>query len=316
MESNFLIIGGAGFIGSHFVDELLKESKKVVVVDDYSAGFHDLLDDYKYQKDFEVVELDIRDTLSLSKLIRPETVVIHLASNPDIAAAASNPRIDFVNGTVLTESVAEAVRIAGAKKILYASGSGVYGHLINDEFSESDELIPISPYGASKLAGEAMLCAYAHMFDIEVTAFRFANVVGRNQTHGVGYDFIKKLTNNPKELFVLGDGTQKKPYIHVTDIVAAVLQTQNTHGRAFDVFNVSTSDQISVNEIAQLAMDQLNIPRVGINLIYSGGSRGWSGDVPQVALNSSKIRKSGWLPKYDSKSAMALSLAEMSKRLA
>lgn len=315
MKPNYVIIGGAGFIGSHFVEELLKEDKEVIVIDDFSSGFRHLLDEHEGKKNLEIVELDVRETEALATLVQPTSVVIHLASNPDIAAAAANPRIDFVNGTVLTESIAEAVRLAGAKRILYASGSGVYGELNFSKFTEGDELIPISPYGASKLAGEALLSAYAHMFDIKVTAFRFANVVGRNQTHGVGYDFINKLVSNPRELFILGDGTQTKPYIHVTDVVSAVLKTQNTPGRIFDVFNVSTNDQISVNEIAEIVIEQLNIPRESIRLKYSGGSRGWSGDVPQVVLNSNKIRKMGWLPKHNSKSAMTLSIVELSKRI-
>jgi UDP-glucose 4-epimerase len=273
------------------------------------------LDEFKFDKNLEIVNLDIRDTLAIANFISPTSTIIHLASNPDIAAAVSNPRIDFINGTVLTESVVEAVRIAGARRILYASGSGVYGELIGDEFKETDELIPISPYGASKLAGEALLSAYAHMFGLQVKAFRFANVVGPNQTHGVGYDFIKKLRTNPKELLVLGDGSQSKPYIHVTDVVEAVLQTEKFQTKAFEAFNVSTNDQVSVNEIADIVIKQLKISKASINIDYSGGARGWSGDVPQVVLNSDKIRSLGWSPKYSSKAAVEYSILEMCKHM-
>ena len=314
MDENYVVIGGAGFIGSHFVETLLQGNKKVVVIDDYSAGFFDLLEKYRNDSNLKIIELDIRNTDALTKHISPGSTVIHLASNPDIAAAITNPRIDFVNGTILTESVVEAVRLANGKRILYASGSGVYGELTTEEFDESAELIPISPYGASKLSGEAILSAYAHMFNIEITAFRFANVVGRNQTHGVGYDFLRRLIQNPTQLNILGDGTQSKPYIHVSDVVSAVLTTQNENGKIYDVFNVSTNNQITVNEIAQIIFTKLKIEKSKIKVSYTGGSRGWSGDVPKVVLSSQKIRNSGWNPTYDSKQAIVQSINEMYER--
>lgn len=313
MEDKFVVIGGAGFIGSHFVRELLKGKNQVVVLDDYSTGFENLLDDVSSSNNLKIIRLDVRLTDELIKFLSPDTTVIHLASNPDIAAAALNPRIDFLNGTVLTESVVEASRIAGVKRILYASGSGVYGESKGKEFKESDVLAPVSPYGASKLSGEAILSAYSNMFGITCTAFRFANVVGPNQTHGVGYDFINKLRKNPNELLILGDGTQSKPYIYVKDVVSAVLQTNNTQGKSFDVFNVSTKDQVTVNEIAKIVIDQLNLSQSQIRVEYSGGPRGWSGDVPNVQLNTDKITANGWSPTLNSKEAITLSISQMSR---
>lgn len=311
MQAEYIVLGGAGFIGSHFVERLLSEKRKVLVVDDYSAGFYNLLDKYKANNNLEIVNLDIRNTKKLTSLIHPTSKIIHLASNPDIAAAATNPRIDFINGTVLTESVAEAARIAGAKEIMYASGSGVYGELVGDDFKESDEMMPISPYGASKLAGEALLSAYSHMFEIRATCFRFANVVGPNQTHGVGYDFVKRLKLNPFELHILGDGQQRKSYIHVSDVIEAVLSTSTTQNQLFDTVNVSTQDQVSVNEIAEIVFDQLGISKESVNITYSGGHRGWSGDVPQVVLNTDKLRRTGWQPKFNSRLAIVNSVAAM-----
>jgi len=314
MEQNYVVIGGAGFIGSHCVETLLQDNKKVLVIDNYSAGFFDLLDKFNTNSNLKIIELDVRNTEALINHINPFSIVIHLASNPDIAAGISNPRIDFVNGTILTESVIEAVRLAKGKRVLYASGSGVYGELSKKEFVESAELIPISPYGASKLSGEAILSAYAHMFDIKVTSFRFANVVGKNQTHGVGYDFLRRLMKEPSQLHILGDGTQSKPYIHVSDVVSAVLNTQNENGKIFDVFNVSTNDQITVNEVAEIVLEKLEIQRSKIQISYAGGKRGWSGDVPKVILNSQKIRGIGWNPKYDSRQAITKSINEMYER--
>jgi UDP-glucose 4-epimerase len=314
MEQNYVVIGGAGFIGSHFVETLLQDNKKVLVIDNYSAGFFDLLDKFNTNSNLKIIELDVRNTEALINHINPFSIVIHLASNPDIAAGISNPRIDFVNGTILTESVIEAVRLAKGKRVLYASGSGVYGELAKKEFVESAELIPISPYGASKLSGEAILSAYAHMFDIKVTSFRFANVVGKNQTHGVGYDFLRRLMKDPSQLHILGDGTQSKPYIHISDVVSAVLNTQNENGKIFDVFNVSTNDQITVNEVAEIVLAKLEIQRSKIQISYAGGKRGWSGDVPKVILNSQKIRGIGWNPKHDSRQAITRSINEMHER--
>jgi UDP-glucose 4-epimerase len=311
VHSDYIVLGGAGFIGSHFVEKLLSEKRRVLVVDDYSAGFYHLLDKYKVNKDLEIVNLDIRNTEKLASLIHPTSKIIHLASNPDIAAAATNPRIDFINGTVLTESVVEAARIAGAKEIMYASGSGVYGELVGEDFKESDEMMPISPYGASKLAGEALLSAYAHMFEIKTTCFRFANVVGPNQTHGVGYDFVKRLKSNPFELHILGDGQQRKSYIHVSDVIEAVLNTTNTEERMFDTFNVSTEDQVSVNEIAEIVFAQLGVSTDSVKISYSGGRRGWSGDVPNVVLNSEKLQRTGWQPKFNSRLAIESSVSAM-----
>src|SRR5215217_1738348 len=151
-------------------------------------------------------------------------LVVHLASNPDIAAAMVDPRIDFDEGTLLTHHVVEAARRTGAGTIAYASGSGVYGDLGELEADEDHgPLVPVSTYGASKLAGEALISAYAHMFDIQGRAFRFGNVVGRRQTHGVGFDFVRRLAENPSRLAVLGDGSQSKSYILVSDVVRAVL---------------------------------------------------------------------------------------------
>src|SRR5262249_28223433 len=158
-------------------------------------------------------------------------LVIHLASNPDIARAASEPAIDFHEGTYLTHNVLEAMRQTRTPLLLYASGSGVYGDLGELEVNEDHgPLLPISTYGASKLAGEALICSYCHMFDLTARVFRFGNVVGPRQTHGVGFDFLRQLLTRPSYLRILGDGTQSKSYVHVSDVVDAALMAANTPG--------------------------------------------------------------------------------------
>ncbi len=315
MTSEYSVIGGAGFIGSHFVQRLLLEGKTVSVVDNFCSGSIELLGKMIENPNLKVFECDVENTSDLTSAIQNSRVVIHLASNPDIAKAASDPRIDFTQGTLLTESVAEASRLSGIQKILYASGSGVYGDAGTEVLTELSQLRPISTYGASKLAGEALLASYAYMFGIHTTAFRFANVVGPRQTHGVGYDFVRRLSKNSKELTILGDGQQNKSYVHVTDVVRAVLSFANPNETAFDVYNISTRDSLSVNQIASIALEVLDVDISDIQINYTGGARGWKADVPIVKLDPSKIENTGWRPKFTSQSAMYDSILAMMQEI-
>ena len=315
MTSEYSVIGGAGFIGSHFVERLLREGKTVSVVDNFCSGSIELLDKMIENPNLQVFECDVENTSDLTSAIQNSRVVIHLASNPDIAKAAIDPRIDFTQGTVLTESVAEASRLSGIQKILYASGSGVYGDAGAEVLTELSQLRPISTYGASKLAGEALLASYAYMFGIHTTAFRFANVVGPRQTHGVGYDFVRRLSRNSRELTILGDGQQDKSYVHVTDVVNAVLSFAKIDETAFDVYNISTRDSLSVNQIAKIVLEVLSIDVSSIEISYTGGTRGWKADVPVVKLDPSKIENKGWKPKFTSQRAMYDSIFAMKQEI-
>jgi UDP-glucose 4-epimerase len=304
MTSEYSVIGGAGFIGSHFVESLLHSGKTVTVVDNFCSGTIEHLGKLIVNSNLKIVECDVEDTSKLIKAITNSRVVIHLASNPDIARAAIEPRIDFIQGTALTESVVEASRRGGIKKILYASGSGVYGDAGTTFLNENSPLNPISTYGASKLAGEALLASYAYMFDIQAVAFRFANVVGPRQTHGVGFDFLRRLAANPRELNILGNGLQDKSYVHVSDVVKAVLSFSVESSTAFDTFNISTRDSLNVNQIAEIAMEVLGLKSSTVEITYTGGDRGWKADVPIVKLDPTKIEATGWFPNFTSKSAM------------
>ena len=305
-----LIVGGAGFIGSHITDALLSDSDNSVrIFDNFSSGRKWHFEHHLDNSNFEVVSGEAEDTDLLTDVAANCDRLIHLASNPDIAKAVSDPSIDFWQGTVLTNSVAEAARRANVREVLYASGSGIYGDLGNLEVHEGHgPLIPTSPYGASKLAGEALLSAYSSMFDINVTCFRFGNVVGARQTHGVGYDFARRLRRDSSELRVLGDGTQSKPYVHVSDVVRAVLSLGKTRKTRFEAFNIAPEDAIDVTTIARLAMEALGVETTACKLNYPGGSRGWKGDVPIVRLNTSLARERGWAPHFTSAEAMWASL--------
>ena len=312
MSCNYLVVGGAGFIGSHFVKELLDRKNGLVrVVDNLCSGTLDHISDFRSDPNFEFYQINVENSSLLADSMAGINTVIHLASNPDIAKAAREPRIDFTQGTVLTESVVEAARISGVNAILYASGSGVYGDGGNSILTEDSPLKPISTYGASKLAGESLLASYAFMFGIKCIAFRFANVVGPKQTHGVGYDFIRRLKVDPTRLEILGDGLQSKSYIHVSDVVRAVLHAEDAIKDGFDVFNISTSDQISVNEIARIAEEVLSIDPNNVIHAFTGGDRGWKADVPIVKLSSHKISKLGWNPIFNSNQAISASLKSM-----
>ena len=202
--------------------------------------------------------------------------VIHLASNPDIARAATEPAVDFDQGTLLTHHVVEAARLTDVSLVLYASGSGVYGDLGDVEATEDHgPLVPVSTYGASKLAGEALIASYCFMFDLNACVFRFGNVVGPRQTHGVGYDFVRRLLEDPAELHILGDGRQSKSYVHVSDIVDAVLLAARRAPRPFRAFNVATGDYITVTEIAELAVEVARTAVHGLPLL--GGRPGLEG---------------------------------------
>jgi UDP-glucose 4-epimerase len=309
---SFFVVGGAGFIGSAFVDRLLAMSgvDRVTVFDNFSSGREWHLDGHRDDARLQVVRDDATRLDALTTAMRGHDVVIHLASNPDIAMAMTDPTVDFDDGTLLTHNVVEAMRRSGTSKVLYASGSGVYGEVGGLEVDEQyGPCIPISTYGASKLAGEALIAAYSHMFDISGYAFRFGNVVGPRQTHGVGHDFVRHLIHEPRRLRILGDGQQSKSYIDVEDVIDAVLLVLLKELQPFRVFNVATSDYVSVREIADLAVECLHLSEVDYE--FTGGDRGWKGDVPVVRLNTGRIRALGWRSKLGSREALQRSMEAM-----
>jgi UDP-glucose 4-epimerase len=310
-QGRYFIAGGAGFIGSHFTDRLLANPaiEAVTLYDNFSSGREWHYAHHLSDARLHVVRGDLKDSGALQEAMRGHEVVIHLASNPDIARAATEPDIDFREGTFLTQQVLEAMRITRTPRLLYASGSGVYGDLGEQEIAEDHgPLLPTSTYGASKLAGEALIASYCAMFDLRARAFRFGNVVGSRQTHGVGFDFVRRLLDDPSQLRILGDGSQSKSYIHISDVVSAVLLAHETGAQAYDVFNVATGDYITVTEIAELAAEVVGLPRESVHFEYTGGKRGWKGDVPVVRLNTDRIQGTGWTCRHTSRQALCVSM--------
>ena len=309
MPRKVAIVGGAGFIGSHFADRFLASSdtQRITVYDNFSSGRHWHLDRHADDDRLVIVPDDVTNLEQLVAAVAGHDAIIHLASNPDIARAATEPTIDFHQGTALTQNVVEAARRADVELLLYASGSGVYGDLGRLEAQEDHgPLLPISAYGASKLAGEALIASYCFMFGLRARAFRFGNVVGPRQTHGVGFDFIRRLRVDPGRLTILGDGLQSKSYIHVDDVIDAVLAATAKPMPAFEVFNVATGDYITVREIADLAVEVVGA--TATEFAFTGGDRGWKGDVPVIRLDTDRIRKLGWTNKRSTREALRTSL--------
>lgn len=312
-EASYFIIGGAGFIGSHFTDALLasQKTRRVTLFDNFSSGREWHYEAHTGDTRLNIVHADASDIEALTATMEGHDWVIHLASNADISRATECPEIDFYRGTLLTNNVVEAMRRSGLRRLLYASGSGVYGDtgsaLVGEDHAP---MVPISTYGASKLAGESLIASYCSMFGLHACAFRFGNVVGARQTHGVGFDFLRSLTAKPLHLRILGDGQQSKPYIHVTDVVDAVLCAAANATAPFSVFNVATDDAVTVTEIADLAVQTLGLSDKP-TFEYTGGSRGWRGDVPVVRLDSARMRSLGWFPKRNSRDAVRQSLQEL-----
>jgi UDP-glucose 4-epimerase len=310
------ITGGAGFIGSHLVGRLIrqKDVEAVVVYDNLTSGTLDHLAEFQHDSRLKIVQADIRHLGELTAAMRRSDVVFHLAANPDIAKAVRQPDIDFWEGTYLAQNVLEAMRVDGVRRIVYTSGSGVYGENPDQAFSESyGPCFPISTYGASKLACEALISSYAHMFEMTGRAFRFANVVGPRQTHGVGYDFARRLKEDPSQLRILGDGTQCKSYIHVDDVLGAVfLAAEKMSGDVpFDLFNVATDDYITVDEIADIAVAESGLSTSSVRYLHTGGDRGWKGDVPKVLFDVTKIKSLGWKSSRSSADAVRDAIRSM-----
>jgi UDP-glucose 4-epimerase len=285
------------------------ETKQVTVYDNFTSGREWHLEQHAGNERLAVERGDVKELGALTEAMAGHDVVVHLASNPDIARAMTEPAVDFDEGTLLTHHVVEAMRLTETPRVLYASGSGVYGDLGELEIDEDwGPLVPISTYGASKLAGEALISAYSFMFGLSGQVFRFGNVVGPRQTHGVGFDFVRRLLVDATTLRILGDGRQSKSYIHVDDVVDAVLTAQRNASGAYEAFNVATGDSITVTEIADLAVETVGLDPARVRYEYTGGERGWRGDVPIVRLNTERIRALGWKNERSSREALQDSL--------
>lgn len=301
---NILIAGGAGFIGSHMVDELLKMKKKVSVLDNLSSGKISFLQKHLGNPNFKFIKGDLLIEKDLKKAFdKPLDMVIHLAANPDISLGIKDPTVDFNQTITATFNLLMKMKEKGVEKIIFFSGSGIYGD-VGDKYTAENfgPLLPVSMYGASKLSAEALISAFSHLFRIQAWIFRPANIVGDRATHGVVFDFINKLKRNPKTLTILGDGNQSKSYLYIDDVLEAVFLAVSHTNEPVNLFNLSSKSFITVNEIAQIVIEVLGLERVAIH--HTKGKVGWPGDVPVVRLSAKKMADLGWKPKYTSLEAI------------
>jgi len=296
-----LVVGGAGFIGSHLVDRLV-ERGPVTVFDNMSVGKREFIAEHLDSGRARLVVGELLDLDAVCDVVRDHDVVYHLAANPEARWGLENPRLDLEQGTIATWNVLEAMRRAGVPKLVFSSSGTVYG----DTAAVCDEgalgHLPISLYGASKLAGESLISAFAECFGLKAWIYRFGNVVGPRGTHGAALDFFKKLQASKEELEVLGDGSQAKPYVFVTDCVDGILYGLEHATESVNVHNIAPPDFTSVRRIAELCVAASPYPDARIR--YTGGDRGWPGDVPQSRLNPEKLAALGWRVSHTSDQAV------------
>lgn len=311
----YFVTGGAGFIGSNVVDRLIQDNdSEITIFDNFCSGKMSYIEHHMGNRHFKLVRGDLCDLSYLKETIKGHDFVFHFAANADISKSMVETSLDLNQTVIATYNLLEAMRQGGVRRIAYSSGSGIYGDVGLTETAEDfGPLMPISMYGASKLGAEGLICAFCHMFDMQAWIYRFANVVGRRQTHGVGFDFIRSLKKNHRELNILGDGKQSKSYIHISDIIEAMFFIIKKSSSKVNIFNVATDDYITVNEIARIVVEEMGFKDT--KFIYTGGKRGWKGDVPVVRFNLEKIHNLGWSVKYNSKEAIKLSVQELLKEL-
>lgn len=306
------VTGGAGFIGSHLVDRLVSDGHAVTVYDNLSNGKKDFLKAHLNRPYFRFVKADLLDLRKLKREIQGSDLVFHLAANPDIRYGIAHTDTDLRQNTLVTYNVLEAMRVNGVKEIAFASTSTVYGEPAVMPTPESyGPLLPISLYGASKLACEALCTSFSHTFDMKCWIFRFANIVGGRGTHGVIFDFIKKLKKDPSRLEILGDGKQTKSYMLVDDCVDAMLYVHSKSTEQFNVFNLGATDRVDLMTIAGILVEKMGLKEVKFDL--TGGKRGWPGDVPQMFLSVDKLSKLGWKSRHSSREAVETAIMRMVK---
>lgn len=306
--STVLVTGGAGFVGHAVVRLLLDRADEVVVYDNLSTAESDWDRPFALERStgrLRFVEADILDLDRLTASMEGVDQVVHLAANTDIAGGFADPRLDLEGCIVGTWNVAEAMRRTGANRILYASSGVVYGTPATVPTPESSgPLLPASHYAAGKLAGEAILSGFAHLYGWRALAFRFGNTVGPRSNHGVVHDFVVKLLRDPRCLEILGDGRQAKPYVAVDDVAAAMLLADAAAPGPFAVYNVATEGTLSVDRVADLVATALDIDPADLERRHTGAVGGWNGDTPLVDFDTSALRALGWRPRWTAEQAV------------
>jgi UDP-glucose 4-epimerase len=316
-----LITGGAGFIGSHLTEELLNQRHKVVVLDNFSTGRIKNVQHLQDNPSLTIIKEDLKRPKKLGQIISAAETIFHLAANPEVKIGETDPKTHFEENILATFNLLEAIRKNGKPKTLvFTSTSTVYGEAKSIPTPEEyAPLIPVSTYGASKLACEALITSYAYTFNHRALILRLANIVGPRSNHGVVVDFIKKIKTNPIELEILGDGHQEKSYMYISDCIEAIMHLTSvfsTGTKKVDVFNVGPSDKITVAEIAKVVSEEMNTPNIKYR--FTGGvdgGRGWRGDVKIMQLSIAKLLRTGWKQGNSSKQAVRLAAHALNRAL-
>lgn len=307
------ITGGAGFIGSHLVDELVARGCEVTVYDNFSVGSRQFLEKASDSGRLKIIEGDLLDLELLTQAVGGHDIVFHLSANPEARWGIENTRLDLEQETIATYNCLEAMRRQDVSRIALASSGTVYGDSPDPMVEDCIPSLPISLYGAGKLASEALVSAFCGTFDFQAWIFRFSNIIGPRGTHGAMVDFFKKLTADPTTLQILGDGTQAKPYIHVKDLMAAILFILGSTDEQVNIFNIGTGSVTTVTEIAEMVIEEFGLANV--RLEYTGGDRGWPGDVPQSRFNTTKLERLGWTSPRPSNEAVRKSAQELAEEI-
>ena len=312
-KKRVIVIGGAGFIGSYLCKKLLEEGCFVIAYDNFMRGSIDNVSSILSNPDFLLIEGDANDSSYLESVLISNKIeyIFHLAANSDIQASADNPEIEFESTCKTTWSILRLMKKTGIRSLFFASTSAVYGELVDDKpFKENDSLNPISYYGSAKMASEAFIKAFSYMNGFNSLIFRFPNVIGPNLTHGVFFDFINRLKKNPKQLNVLGDGTQCKPYMHAKDLVDAILLLC-WNNKGINVYNIGVDSSTYVKTIAEMVVSEMKLKNCKI--VYGKSNVGWKGDVPKFAYCLDKIHSTGWKASLTSDEAALETIKEALK---
>jgi UDP-glucose 4-epimerase len=312
---NLLVTGGAGFVGSHLIDQLLEGGHRVHCIDDLSLGRRDNLRHQEGNPQLHVSTLDLVRADELDALFRQGDFqcVFHLAANSDIQAGARQLDIDLQRTFLTTYRVLRCMKDHGVKQLVFASTSAIYGEREEVLHEDIGPLFPVSFYGAAKLCSEAYIAAFSANFDLQAWIFRFPNVVGERTTHGVVHDFIAALIKDPRRLRILGDGTQCKPYLYVKDLVEGLLFGWEHAREQLNYFNLGVEGGTTVARIADIVVEEMGLQRVELH--FAGGDRGWVGDVPRFQYDLSKIHRLGWKARRSSDEAVRLAVrAELQRR--
>jgi len=312
--NNYFVTGGAGFIGSHLVDQLMEEGGKVTVYDNLVSGKREWIEQHLGKSGFRFIHADMLDKDSLTQAMKGHEIIWHLGANTDIVEGNRITDLDLKNDIIATYNVLEAMRQNDTDKIIFASSACVYGDVSLTPLSETyGPLLPINLYGAGKLACEGLLSAYSHLFGVNVWIFRFGNVLGARMGHGVIYDFIRKLERNPRELEILGDGNQEKNFFLVEDCINGMLCAFNNYNSNSQcaLFNLGCDSTVKVSTIARTVVEVMGLKDVGFK--YTGGKRGWLGDAPYAMFDLGKIEGLGWKAKYNSERAVQIAAKRLLK---